>query len=195
MPTSKVFASLKEMLKDPFLAAKLGFFSGVAAQLERFLTFYQSENPLVPFLHDDLYHLLKSLLKRVLKPEIYDRIKTPGDMFKLELDTAGVYVHPQDLDLYHSAKSGLRATKDGKDKKSVLKFKTECLEYLKATIKKIMQRSPLKYAITRGMSCLSPEVILQPSQLRLDKCIEKFMDCRRVTGEEGDLIREDYVSI
>ena len=52
MPTSKVFASLKEMLKDPFLAAKLGFFSGVAAQLERFLTFYQSENPLVPFLHE-----------------------------------------------------------------------------------------------------------------------------------------------
>ena len=171
MPTSKVFTSLKEMLKDPFLSAKLGFFNGISAQLERFLIFYQSDNPLVPFIHDDLFHMLKSLLKRVLKPEIYAKIKTSEDVFKLELDTAGVYINPKDLDLYNSAKSGLRSTNHGKDQKSVLKFKTECLDFLKATIKKILQRSPLKYSLARAMSCLSPEVILQPSLLRLDKCI------------------------
>ena len=54
-------------------------------ELERFLIFYQSDRPLVPFLYDDLYHLIKSIIKRVLKPDVYESIKTADDIFKINL--------------------------------------------------------------------------------------------------------------
>ena len=102
---------------------------------------------------------------------------------------------PKDLDLYNSAKAGLRSYSKTKNPTSMLKFKTECLEFLKVGIKKLLERSPLKYSMTRGMSCISPEIILLQSTLRLDKCIDKFMQHQRISGEEGDLIREDYTLI
>ena len=195
MPSSKIFSKLSQMIDDPFLPAKLGFFNGLSSQLERFLLLYQSDRPLLPFLYDDLFHLVKSLLKRVLKSSLYEKIITASDIFKLKLDSSVIYIDPKDLDLFNSAKAGLKMSPKTKDVKQMTKFKSECLEFLKGTIMKLLERSPLKFSVTKGMSCLSPEIILRSSTDRVDLCIDKFMELNRISGEEGDMIKEDYCKI
>ena len=108
LPTSKVFGKVKQMLADPFLAAKLGFFQGLSHQLERFLRIFQDNRPLVPFLYDELSSLVFSLLKRILKPDIYESIKTTSDIFRIDWNKICHFKNPKDLDLYNSAKEGLR---------------------------------------------------------------------------------------
>ena len=82
LPSSKVFVKVQEMLKDPLLAANLGFFHGMANHLEIVLVPFQSENPLVPFLYQELFNLTKSLSKRILRKEVYDKIEESRDLFK-----------------------------------------------------------------------------------------------------------------
>ena len=62
MPSSKVFNKVAVQLKDPLLGAKLGYFNEISSYLERFLVDYQHDFPMTPFLYDDLFILVNSLL-------------------------------------------------------------------------------------------------------------------------------------
>jgi len=53
-PASKSYETVKKAVDDKLLAAKLGFLQFVAIQLEPYLTRYQSNNPLLPFMYEDL---------------------------------------------------------------------------------------------------------------------------------------------
>ena len=61
---------MREMLLEPFLKAKLCFFVSIAKDLESFLTEYQTDKPMIPFLYESLKNLLNRLLQRFVKPEI-----------------------------------------------------------------------------------------------------------------------------
>jgi len=52
------------------LAAKLRFLQTVGSDLESFLTVYQTNKPLLPFMYNGLYHLLRHLMPRFIKFEV-----------------------------------------------------------------------------------------------------------------------------
>ena len=195
LPSSKVFVKVQDMVKDPLLAAKLGFFHGMANHLEKFLVQFQSENPLVPFLYQELFSLTKSLLKRILKPEIYRKIDDYHDINKIDLNSPKFLREPKDIDLFHSAKAGLKSARSDLNAKMINEFRSQCLNFIIGTISKLLEKSPLKYPVTKALSCLSPTIILNNSLSRLDNCISYFMDRNIITGIEGDQIKEDYVAI
>ena len=153
LPSSKVFGEVKDMLKDPLLSAKLGFFHGLASHLEKFLVPYQSERPMVPFLYDDLLYLIKSMLKRILCKDAYDGIKDASDLFKLNLDSPKVIEDPKNIELFNSAKAGIRTATGKVTAKEILQFRTECLSFIRSAVIKLLDRCLLKYPITKYMSC------------------------------------------
>jgi hypothetical protein len=61
---------MKGFLSDPLIEARLGFFTSLAAELERFLKKFQNERPMIPFLHEELERLLRTVMKRLVKLEI-----------------------------------------------------------------------------------------------------------------------------
>jgi hypothetical protein len=140
VPNSKVFQKVKMYLEDPLLPAKLGFFQGLAHQLERFLFKYQADKPMVPFLHDDLQLLVKNILKRIVKKTVIDKTSNALDLMKIDLDKPGNIIMAKDLELFHSAKEGLRNTITKLPTATVLKFKEQCLHFFKVTVSKILER-------------------------------------------------------
>ena len=54
---------------DPLIMAKFHFFVAVSASFTPFLTKYQTDRPMLPFLIKDPSDLLKSLMKRFVKKE------------------------------------------------------------------------------------------------------------------------------
>jgi len=69
-PTCKPFLKLAIALKDKFLPAKLAFFHSLATDFEPFLTEFQSDAPLAPFLYSTLTLLLRTCLVRFVKEEV-----------------------------------------------------------------------------------------------------------------------------
>ena len=58
-PKSKSYDNLHDAVIDLLTSAKLNFFSYVATFFQPFLTLYQTDNPMVPFLYDDLMKFVK----------------------------------------------------------------------------------------------------------------------------------------
>ncbi|KAJ8873950.1 hypothetical protein PR048_024789 [Dryococelus australis] len=63
--SSGSFNSLKSSLVDNLLEIKLTFFYSLASERELFLTIFQSESPMVPFLYDSLKDILLALVKKI----------------------------------------------------------------------------------------------------------------------------------
>jgi len=62
-PKTKSYSIVSEAVKDTLIQAKLAFFKSVANQLQPFLTSYQTDIPMIPFMYNDLNNLLKSMME------------------------------------------------------------------------------------------------------------------------------------
>uniref|UniRef100_A0A915HG20 BED-type domain-containing protein n=1 Tax=Romanomermis culicivorax TaxID=13658 RepID=A0A915HG20_ROMCU len=66
------FEQLEAELRCTFLEARLEFFKAVAMQLEPFLKKFQSDQPLAPYLYEELSTVVKSLASRIVKSSVLD---------------------------------------------------------------------------------------------------------------------------
>lgn len=68
-PTSASYKIVEEFVQDPLLGLKLAFFKTLACDVEPFLREFQSDWPLIPFLHSALNSLLQTIMERFVKSE------------------------------------------------------------------------------------------------------------------------------
>ena len=83
-PQNKSFQTVQEFVADPFTTAKVAFFLSVAKQVTPFLTLYQTDKPMLPFLATDLYSMLGRLMRRFIKTAVISKAKTPLKLTKLD---------------------------------------------------------------------------------------------------------------
>ena len=96
------------------------------------------------------------------------------------------------MDLYQTAKEGIRNAPRRLQTPEILKFREDCMLFLQILIQKLVERSPLTYSITKTLSCLSPKIMLSNNSERINMCVEKFIDIKRIDGSTADIIKEDY---
>ena len=82
---SKSFQAVKDAIDDVLYPARLRFVSYFAGLTQPFLTCYQSDKPMIPFLHDDIFNLVFSLLQIVVKPDKLQECETMSDLKKIDL--------------------------------------------------------------------------------------------------------------
>ena len=63
---------------------------------------------MVVYMYNDLLEMIKSILRRILKKEVMDKVRTASDVLSLDLTKDSIFKHPHDMDLYCSAKQGLK---------------------------------------------------------------------------------------
>ena len=68
-PASKPYRDVKSFIEDPLAEMKLSFAINICKPIEKFLTLYQTDRPMIPFLYNDLNDLVLNMLKRVAKIE------------------------------------------------------------------------------------------------------------------------------
>ena len=56
--------------RDVQAVAKMKSYASIAREMLTFLEKYQTDRPMLPFLHLDMFAMVKSLLSRVTKPEV-----------------------------------------------------------------------------------------------------------------------------
>lgn len=157
LPTAKSFATLKLFVEDPLAECKLAFCISVCKPVERFLTQYQTESPMVPFLYIDLVDIITCLAKRVVKPGALDDVR---DLHE-QMTKSEVFLD------YSKTNIGVEATELLKQSKSspkdLLGFRMQCREALTITITQMLKKSPIIYSLCRYLQFLNPEVIIKRS--------------------------------
>lgn len=75
-PGCTSFVVVKEKLNDKLFPAKLAFFRSMCSLFEPFLTEFQTDAPMAPFLYNDLKSLIMTLLERVVSPDHLTSVKS-----------------------------------------------------------------------------------------------------------------------
>ena len=127
----------------------------VIRDIEPFLTLFQSENPVAPFLFEKLKGLIVLILQRFVKTSVIR--EASKNTFKLvNLMLEGNSLLPlHEIDVGLGAKSVLKLKTV--DKPEERKFRVNAQIFL-IELKKIFERSLLKYKF-KGISSLSPTQI------------------------------------
>ena len=73
---NKRFDTLVIYHQDLLMAAKLHFFAFIAAILKPFLVLFQTDNPMLPFMYDELSKISKRLIVLMYRKEKIDKVKT-----------------------------------------------------------------------------------------------------------------------
>ncbi|XP_050974815.1 uncharacterized protein LOC127170690 isoform X1 [Labeo rohita] len=168
-PGTASFDTVEDAMKDTLTEAKLHFSLTVARLFSPFLKKYQTDEPVMPFLSNDLAELIKSLLRRFVRRDILQDITTL-QLTKLDVADKNNWLQPKDIDIGLGAESVLKSRTIVELR--VLEFKRDCTQGLSNIVRKIQEKSPLKYATVRQMGCLNPSVMFRDP----DKC-KRQMKC------------------
>ncbi|KAH8027889.1 hypothetical protein HPB51_011119 [Rhipicephalus microplus] len=197
LPACGSYAHVETAVKDEMLPVKLAFMLSVSEELEPFLAKFQTEKPMLPFLATALDGLLRSLLGRIVLKEKLDAAGTFSKQIKIDLENPNNIIGIAAFDIGLAAKSELRKiTKPSHT--AVVSVKKECILFIKACSAKIIERSPLKYKLTRGASCLNPAVSaasVEAGQKQLNIALEVLREHGRLTGLQGERASRSYAQV
>ncbi|XP_056459485.1 uncharacterized protein LOC130392964 [Gadus chalcogrammus] len=165
-----------------------------------FLTKYQTDEPVIPFIGKDLAVLMKSLLKRFIKAEILNDI-TALQMVKLDTTAKEARAGLKAVDIGLGAEVVLKelqsSPKSSVGELSVLAFRKDCMDCLTNIVKKMQDKSPLKYTIVRQMACLDPTSMFSDPDLcyeRMKGVVQRFLHDNQLSGgaSAGDVIVQQF---
>lgn len=136
---------------------RLKFFLAVTQAVTPFLTIYQSDEPLLPFITRDLCYLIRSLLERCVDPKVTDSL-TAVKLASFNARDSKNFLDISKLDIGLAANKALKeATRTKKvSQRALLGFRMECRTLLIELVCKLVEKCPIKYTLARSLACLDP---------------------------------------
>ena len=189
-PKTQSFDTVQKMLQDDLLEVKINIFISIAKEVVPFLTLYQTDRIMIPFLGDDLHHMLKSLMSSVISNSVLKKQGTTlHGLMKIDVNNGENQRAAHKVDVGFVASEQLKklsASKKVSDRQ-VLALKTECKEAILTIIKRLWLKSPLQYRLVRALNCLSPQMMVNNSE----RCVNKFQIVLKVLVDAKKLKESD----
>ena len=196
-PQSKSYGYVVDAVQDLLTVPKLEYFYFIASKLRPFLTFFQSEDPLLPFLHGFLVDVIKSLLELFMKTSVVDSIAVLPDLEKFDLTKKTSLLKVTEVNIGFAARHSLAKLVHSDDISSAdaFSFREDCVTFVTEVIKSIMQRVPLKSSVLKNSSCFAPELLLkypEKCKRRLTKLIDHCIQLGKIDSSAADQILVEF---
>lgn len=192
-PDTKTYATVKSALKcSELLEAKFVFFISVASEVQGFLMRFQAGKPMAPFLYEEMYLMLHSLMKRFIKNCVIEN-SSAMKLMKVDVVQKCNLLPITDVNIGFAARRSLNESKASDTIKSNLK--KECLSFLQKMTLKLIERNPLRFKLVRGISCLSPNIIVASSSSCVQKieiALDSFVNCNQMTAVTADKVKSEF---
>ena len=191
------FTTAIDKLASPMHLAALHFSHCISNEIELYLVLFQAERPLAVFLCEKFKELLVSLMERFAKLEVLAKKDSVGKMLRLDLTDVN------NLRAVENVKVGSAATLVYKKAKTthaieVRKFTTNARNFLVRLVKKLKERSPLRYKFTLYISSLSPTQIAAGNHDFLTDLFSKLclhlVECNWISSLCADRAETSYKS-
>ncbi|KAE8737611.1 hypothetical protein FOCC_FOCC016927 [Frankliniella occidentalis] len=194
----KNFDRVARALKDKLLGPKLAFFVSTAEMIEPFLTEFQSNNPMAPLLYREIESLTVALMERVVLKHV---LQKETKVINVSLKEANL-IDAKDFDLGFATKAAIRDANKARQQKipdhDLLQFRKDYVMFVKM-VEKVQERSPLKYKMTRAISCLDPVVVSETPSLAEDRVLLalEILSTQKnwLSGAKADRIKRSYSAL
>nr|CAD7427389.1 unnamed protein product [Timema monikensis] len=165
----------------------------VAGEVEPYLKIFQNDNPMLPFVHAELYSMARSIAARVLKREVIRNVKNSGQLLAIDVKNENLLSF-SDVDIGFGAKKFCKNVKE----LDVQLFRKDCRHFLVEMFQKLIgPRSPLRKCMVKGASCLSPAVMTSGTLRvqRVNIALEQLTSNNHIAYIEAEHIRKNYLEI
>lgn len=192
-PTSISYKIMINCLNDKLLKPKLAFFKSLANEVEPFLQSYQSDAPMTPFLYTDLKTIMETIMQKFLKKEIFES----SSITSINVTDKNHIRLAKYIDLGYTTRQALRNTEQINDK-DMLKFRLDCLLIFQKFCSKLLDKSPLKYPIVRGITFCDPHIIANDVKIslrRLKNTLTIFVDNNLISGCAADRVEREFIKL
>ena len=194
-PDNQSFSSVKKFVQTPLTLARLKFFFAVSQEILPFLTSYQDERPLFPFISLDLHELILSLLQRFVKHSVTEPL-TPVKLPSFDVRKDDSYADLSKIDIGLAADKALKEAVRSKkaSDRAVFEFHNECRWLLVELVSKLIEKAPIKYALARHLACLDPRHFNEKEiAIRyMRRTVSALCDAKWITPENGDETVRQY---
>ena len=188
-PKTYSYSSVVEFLNDKLLPAKLSFLIYLCKPVECFLTVYQQDTPLVPFLYQDLNDLLEKVMKKFVKPTVTEA----KEVHDIDVTKSDNIVNNAKIKIGVEAEEILKQQQ--LTQREILLFRTQCQSFLQTFVSRLQKKSPLQYKFTKYIQCLSPSLISsspETAKRYMKSALLHIKDLHIVPVEHIDDILEDF---
>ncbi|XP_073715732.1 uncharacterized protein [Misgurnus anguillicaudatus] len=103
---SSSYDTVAEARIDPLTIPKLHFFMSISKNFQPFLTKYQTDVPMIPFLSKDLEDLVRSILRHFIQRDVLS--VAVSKLVKLDVMNKSLWVSPKMVDIGMGATAALR---------------------------------------------------------------------------------------
>ena len=158
-PKSKSYETIKSSCSDPLMPPKIAFFASVAKLMTPFLTAFQTDKPMLPFMSTSLCTLLKSLMGRFIKNELMAEATSVLKILKIKPTDKEQQMENLKVDVGFVAQQMLKEKSSKLSERQVLQFRVENKDFLARTVAKLLDKTPINYRLVRSMSCLDPRLM------------------------------------
>ena len=100
--------NVKMIVADDLIPAKFKFFCLIAEIAKIFLTKYQTDKPVVPYLYHEIVRIIRRLMQLIVKPEILDKCSSFLDYKRVDLDNKNTMVKHKNMNIGFGARSADR---------------------------------------------------------------------------------------
>ena len=194
LPANISIKNVKLGVNNSIMLPQLAFFKTVAADLQPFLVRFQAAEPLSPYLYSTLFELVKNLMNRFVKSSVLQSATTVNKLIDIDLKNTENLLLPKDVDIGFGTARHLNKCKATDNLKA--QFQTDCCKFLVATVTKILERCPLKYNLTQGISCLDPDLIFHhplSAQKRMNMCLKVLHENFRITEVVAERAKQEFL--
>ena len=196
-PQGKRFECLVKWRNDPIMPEKFKFVEFVAMKLNTFLSWFQTDKPMMPFLYDVLKDIVDSFMKMYIKKEICDSNDTLQKM--LNLDLSDVNIRKKIPDVGVGAKLLLNEYKKSKNfNEGVLKsFYKEASLFLASLVQHMLEKSPLRRQVVRCASALNPNLMTDKDEqeacvIKFSTLVTKLAELNQITDQVANKANDEY---
>ena len=162
MPSSKAYKKVKVGVHDDVTIRKLSFFSYIARLMKPYLRMNQCEKRMLVLKLKDLKKMVLGLVRVIVKDSVIDG-KTLKQLVEVDLENSENMLTLKDMNLGFATEALLRELqkKDTVTTKQLTEFREEARMLVLATLKKLIEKSPLSSSFV----CLLA-VFIQPPNLK-----------------------------
>ena len=191
-PGTKSYDLVKSALSDHLLESKLCVFVSVAKCVEPFLTLYQTDKVMVPFLSADLELLIKKLMKRFLK--LGDSVSA-YELTKIDVNAKNLDVNKVDVGFIAEERVKALLREKKVSEREVYQMRSECKAFLKKIVERLLLKCPLLYRTVRNLTCLDPKYLVKDperAKQKFKRVLQVLVECGRVIEGEVDGLLEEF---
>ena len=119
--------------------------------MQPFLTKYESDKPMMPYLYSDILKLIKKLMQLIVKPDLLEKCESYLDFRRIDLDDKESITKPKDMNIGFAARSSIQEWRKNDEirNSNVAAFLSESTKFIVTILKKLFEKSPAGFNLLK----------------------------------------------